>query len=80
MVKVFKHRFQLPSRAFLFRFLVEGYLLLFSIVTFHTPGLRGINIQATWCVLGGKSRVKDVTLFLTTPVRKTLNEAKGGIP
>ena len=39
------------------------------VVTFHTPGLRGRNIQATQCVLGGKSQVKAVTLFLTPPFR-----------
>ena len=47
---------------------------------FHTPGLRGINFQATRCVLGGKSRVKAVTLFLTLPFRIIPNEAKGGRP
>ena len=31
----------------------------------HTWGEHGRNIQATKCVLGGKSRVKAVTLFLT---------------
>ena len=36
---------------------------------FHTPGSRGRNLQATRCVLGGKSRVKAVTLFLTPPFR-----------
>ena len=36
-----------------------------SVATFHTPGSRGRNLQATWCVIGGKSRVKAVTLFLT---------------
>ena len=35
------------------------------VATFHTPGSRGKNIQATRCVLGGKSRVKAVTLVLT---------------
>ena len=33
----------------------------------HTWGERGRNLQATRCVLGGKSRVKAVTLFLTPP-------------
>ena len=42
-----------------------------SVATFHTPGSRGRNIQATRCVLGGKSRVKAVTLFLIPPFRKT---------
>ena len=41
---------------------------------------RGRNIQATWCVLGGKSRVKAVTLFLTPLFRPTPKEAKGGRP
>ena len=36
---------------------------------FHTPRLRGRNLQATRCVLGGKSRVKAVTLFLTPSFR-----------
>ena len=40
------------------------------VVAFHTPGGgRGRNLQATRCVLGGKSRVKAVTLFLTPPFR-----------
>ena len=51
-----------------------------SVPTFHTPGLRGKNLQATQCVLGGKSRVKVVTLFLTPPFRPTPNKAKGGRP
>ena len=50
------------------------------VATFHTPRLRGRNIQATRCVLGGKSRVKVVTLFLTPPFRLTPNEAKGVYP
>ena len=40
-----------------------------SVASFHTPGLHGKNIQTTMCVLGGKSRVKDVTLFLTPSFR-----------
>ena len=52
-----------------------------DVATFHTPEREhGRNLQATWCVLGGKSRVKDVTLFLTPPFRQTPNEAKGGRP
>ena len=51
-----------------------------TVAAFHTPGLRGRNLQATRCVLGGKSRVKAVTLFLTPPFRLTPNEAKGGRP
>ena len=52
-----------------------------SVAAFHTPGGgRGINIQATRCVLGDNSQVKDITLFLTPPFRKTLNEAKGVDP
>ena len=52
-----------------------------SVSAFHTPrGGSGKNIQATRCVLGGKSRVKVVTLFLTPPFWKTPNKAKGGIP
>ena len=48
-----------------------------DVSAFHTPGgERGINIQATQCVLGGKSWVKAVTLLLTTMFRKTPNEAK----
>ena len=47
---------------------------------FHTPGSRGRNLQATRCVLGGNSRVKVVTLFLTPPFRPTPNEAKGVDP
>ena len=39
------------------------------VATFHTPRSHGRNIQATRCVLGGKSRVKAVTLFLTPPFR-----------
>ena len=50
------------------------------VAAFHTPGSHGINIQATRCVLGGKSQVKAITLFLTPPFRKTPNEAKGGRP
>ena len=34
------------------------------VAAFHTPGGgRGRNLQATRCVLGGKSRVKVVTLI-----------------
>ena len=52
-----------------------------DVAAFHTPGGEyGKNIQATRCVLGGMSRVKDVTLFLTPTFRKTPNEAKGGRP
>ena len=50
------------------------------VATFHTPRLRGRNIQATQCVLGGKSLVKVVTLFLTPPFRLTPNKAKGVRP
>ena len=39
------------------------------IVVFNTPGSCGRNLQDTQCVLGGKSRVKAVTLFLTPPFR-----------
>ena len=52
-----------------------------NVTAFHTPrGGRGRNLQATRCVLGGKSRVKVVTLFLTPPFRLTPNEAKGVDP
>ena len=34
---------------------VEGILVNESIATFHTPGSCGRNLQATRCVLGGKS-------------------------
>ena len=50
------------------------------LLPFHTPGSRGRNLQATRCVLGGKSRVKAVTLFLTPPFSPTPNEAKGSRP
>ena len=53
---------------------------LVTVAVFHTPRLRAINLQATWCALGGKSRVKAVTLFLTPPFRLNPNEAKGGRP
>ena len=33
-----------------------------SVASFHTLGSRGRNLQATRCVLGGKSRVNAVTL------------------
>ena len=39
------------------------------VAAFHTPGSRGRNLQVTQCVLGGKSRVKAVTLFLTPSFR-----------
>ena len=39
------------------------------VVSLHTPGSCGRNIQATRCALGGKYRVKVVTLFLTSPFR-----------
>ena len=48
------------------------------VAAFHTPGLHGRNLQATRCVLGGKYRVKVVTLFLTHPFRKTPKVANGG--
>ena len=51
-----------------------------SVSTFHTPRSRGRNLQATQCVLGCKSRVKAITLFLTASFRPTPNEAKGGRP
>ena len=51
-----------------------------NVLPFTHLGGRGKNIQATRCVLGGKSRVKAVTLFLTPPFRKNPNEAKGGRP
>ena len=54
--------------------------ILVCVAAFHTPGLCGRNLQATWGVLGGKSRFKAVTLFLTPPFRLTPNEAKGGRP
>ena len=47
------------------------------VAAFHTLGSRGRNIQATRCVLGGKSRVKTVTLLLTHPFRLTPNKSKG---
>ena len=43
-------------------------------------GCRGRNIQATKCVLGGKSRIKYCHLILTPPFRQTPNEAKGVDP
>ena len=51
-----------------------------TVATFHTPGSRGRNIQATRCVLGGKYRVKAVTLFLTPLFMITPNETKGVDP
>ena len=48
------------------------------VAAFHTPGLRGKNLQATRCVLGGKYRVKVVTLFLTPPFMPTPNQSQGG--
>ena len=57
------------------------FLIFKPVVAFHTPrGERGRNLQATQCVLGGKSRVKSITLFLTPPFRKNPNEAKEGRP
>ena len=50
----------------------EGYITdpyLVCVVAFHTPGSCGRNLQVTRCVLGGKSRVKAVTLFLNPPFR-----------
>ena len=55
-------------------------IMLWFVPPFHTPRSRGKNLQATRCVLGGKSRVKAVTLFLTPLFRPTPNEAKGGRP
>ena len=46
----------------------------------HLSGGHGRNLQATRCVLGGKSRVKAVTLFLTPSFRLNSYEAKGGRP
>ena len=48
------------------------------VAPFHTPRSCGRNIQATQCVLGGKFRVKAVTLFLTPPFRPTFNRSQGG--
>ena len=51
------------------------------VASFHTPrGERGKNLQATRCVLVGKSRVKAITLFLTPPFRITPIKAKGVNP
>ena len=55
----------------------EDYFLL---PPFTHLGGHGRNLQATQCVLGGKSQVKAVTLFLTPPFRPTPNEAKGVDP
>ena len=44
---------------------LEETSFLEDVAALHTPGSRGKNMQATRCVLGGKSRVKAVTLFLT---------------
>ena len=44
-------------------------LLKGSVVAFHTPGSCGINLQATRCVLEGKSQVKVANLFLNPPFR-----------
>ena len=56
-------------------------MTLQSVVAFHTPGgERGRNLQATRCFLGGKSRVKVVTLLLNPPFKQTPNKDKGGIP
>ena len=35
--------------------LINGQVIGLGVGTFHTPGSRGRNIQATRCVLGGKS-------------------------
>ena len=43
---------------------VENEEVVIVVAAFHTPGSHGRNIQATRCVLGGKSRVNVVTLFL----------------
>ena len=40
-----------------------------GVAAFHTPGSHGRNLQAIRCILGGKSRVKAVTLCLTPPFR-----------
>ena len=54
---------------------------MYGVSAFHTPGgERGRNLQATRCVLRGKSRVKAITLFLTPLFRPIPNEAKGGRP
>ena len=51
-----------------FNKVLEHVLTKVCVATFHTPGGECcINIQATLCVLGGKSQVKAVTLFLTPP-------------
>ena len=52
-----------------------------DVAAFHTSGgERGRNLQATRCVLVGKSGVKAVTLFLTPVFKKNPNEAKEGRP
>ena len=45
------------------------HILRYLLPPFHTPGSCGRNLQAARCVLGGKSGVKAVTLFLTPPFR-----------
>ena len=46
----------------------EKYFVV-CVAAIQTPRSHGRNLQATRCVLGGKSRVKDVTLFFTPPFR-----------
>ena len=50
------------------------------VAAFHTTGLRGKNLQATRCVLGGKSRVRYCHLILTPLFRPLLIEPKGVVP
>ena len=47
----------------------DGMQVHEHVANLHTPRSRGRNLQATRCVLGGKYRVKAVTLFLTPPFR-----------
>ena len=52
-----------------------------NVSSFHTLGGECvIHIQPTRCVLGGKSQVKAITLFLTPPFRTTPIKAKGVNP
>ena len=62
-------RHHMSMKKFLLKILKIILRHMLPVAAFHTPGSHGRNIQATQCVLGGKSQVKAVTLFLTPPFR-----------
>ena len=71
-------RLRPPSLSVVTERMLRHPIYQLPVASFHTPGLHGRILQATRCVLGGKSQVKAFTLFLTPLFRTTPNRSQEG--